>query len=53
MRVLLIDDERMALRYLEKLLQNIEGLQLVGKFQDPREALEVIQKKGQTLCFWM
>lgn len=50
-RVLLIDDERMALRYLEKLLQNIEGLQLVGKFQDPREALEVIQKKRPDLVF--
>ncbi|MEJ8545251.1 response regulator [Brevibacillus borstelensis] len=48
---MLVDDERMALRYLENMLQNIEGLQLVGKFQNPREALEVIQEARPDLVF--
>ncbi|WP_232697996.1 response regulator [Brevibacillus daliensis] len=49
--MLLIDDERLALRYLENMLQDIKDLQIVGKFQDPRQALEEMQQVKPDLVF--
>lgn len=51
LRVMLIDDESLALRYMEKLLQGIEGLEIVGKFQDPSKALLEIQMVNPDVVF--
>ncbi|UFJ41044.1 response regulator [Brevibacillus humidisoli] len=40
MRAILVDDERLALNSLGKLLQEVDELEIVGKYQDPRLALE-------------
>src|SRR5690606_41871105 len=43
-KVILIDDEPLALAYLEKLIGEIENLIILGKYSDPRTALEAIKR---------
>ncbi|MVP00988.1 response regulator [Paenibacillus lutrae] len=49
MKVIIVDDEKLALRKIEKLLGDQEGLnteiELVGAYQDPVEALEAVQRE--------
>lgn len=40
MKAILVDDERLALSHLELLLREIGGVEIVGQYQDPRQALE-------------
>lgn len=40
MRVLLIDDEEIALEVLEIMTSNIEGIEIVGKYTNPVLALQ-------------
>ncbi len=40
MRVLLVDDEELALDVLQRLLMQIDGIEVVGKFTNPFMALE-------------
>lgn len=43
MKVLLVDDEFLALEYMEKLLNKIEGVTVAGKFINPLEAFEAVK----------
>lgn len=43
MRVILVDDERLALMRLEKLVNAIENCEVIGTYMDVRKAIEHIQ----------
>ncbi|MDY7222574.1 response regulator [Halalkalibacterium halodurans] len=46
MRIILVDDEPLALAYLEKLLVEIGGLTIIGSYTNPNQAIQsVIQHK--------
>ncbi|MFM1652891.1 response regulator [Brevibacillus sp. B_LB10_24] len=49
--MLLIDDERLSLQFMEKMLQDVEGLQLMGKYQDPRQALDDLPRFKPDVVF--
>ncbi|KQL45663.1 hypothetical protein AN963_11425 [Brevibacillus choshinensis] len=51
MKVVLIDDERLALNYLEKMLQGNEELEIVKMFSDPIQAIEEIQQIKPEMVF--
>ena len=42
MRAILVDDEHLALRYLGKLLQEIDGVEIIGTYMNPYEAIGAI-----------
>lgn len=51
MRVLLVDDEKMALEVLERQLMQIEGIQITGKYTDPGKALDKFRAEGADIVF--
>lgn len=51
MRVLLIDDEEMALEVLERMLNKIEGVQILGKYTNPGKALERLKEERADAVF--
>ncbi|MED4583008.1 response regulator [Brevibacillus choshinensis] len=51
MKVVLIDDERLALNYLEKMLQGNEELEIVKMYSDPIQAIEEIQQIKPEMVF--
>lgn len=51
MRVLLIDDEKLALDMLESLLNKIDGIEIVGKYQNPESGLQNIRKEQVDVIF--
>ena len=51
MNVLLIDDEYLALHYLEKLLTEVSDVNVVGTYTNPHEGLEAVLQKKPDLVF--
>ncbi|MGE5704911.1 MAG: response regulator [Clostridia bacterium] len=51
MKAILIDDERLALLYLERQLSGIEGMQIVGTFEDPFIGKRAIETSDVDLVF--
>lgn len=51
MKAILIDDERPALRQLEQLLQEVEGIQITGKFLSAKEGLNHLTTKQTDVVF--
>lgn len=51
MRVILIDDEPLALEHMEKLLLDIGGLKVIGKYLNPKEGLKAIMEKRPDAVF--
>lgn len=51
MNVILVDDESLALEYLEQLLINIEGLNVIGKYTNPLEAKSSILREKPSIVF--
>lgn len=51
MRVILIDDEFLALEYLERLLTKIGGTRIIGKYINPHEALEAVLQLEPDVVF--
>ncbi|WP_232697478.1 response regulator [Brevibacillus daliensis] len=55
MKAIIVDDERLALRMMEKLLSEQTGtadnLEVVGTFQDPYKALKAVQQETIDLAF--
>lgn len=51
LRVLLVDDEFLALNLLENFVARVPDLQLVGKCQSPLRALELLQQSPVDLLF--
>ncbi|TKG91978.1 response regulator transcription factor [Puteibacter caeruleilacunae] len=50
-RCLVIDDERLAREYLKNYISKIPELELVGEFNSPLKATELIKKGGVDLLF--
>lgn len=51
MKVMLIDDEQLAIDMLEVLLSNMNGIEIVGKFTNPHIALESLQELEVDIIF--
>ena len=51
LRVLIVDDEPLALDYMETLLASVPDVQLVGRCRSGREALAELQKQAVDLMF--
>lgn len=51
MRVILIDDEPLILAYFEKLLKKIGGIDIIGTYINPYEALKMIQQDAPDIIF--
>lgn len=51
MKAVLIDDESLALNYLEHQLLTIDGVEIIGKFTDPICGKEAIEKNDVNLVF--
>ncbi|MBM7715159.1 response regulator [Siminovitchia sp. FSL H7-0308] len=51
MRVILIDDESLALEFLEKKLDEIGGIEIIGKYNDAYKGLEEITKNHPDAVF--
>ncbi|MEK3912138.1 response regulator [Paenibacillus sp. FSL H7-0331] len=51
MKVLLVDDEPAMLLAMKRLLSNMEGVELVGSFQNAAEALDFIRDSEVDLAF--
>ncbi|MED1954589.1 response regulator [Brevibacillus centrosporus] len=46
-----MDDERLAIQYMEKILDGIEGIEIVGRYQDSVKALHDIQSLRPDVVF--
>ena len=51
MKVMIVDDERLALRSMERLLQQVGGVHIVGAYQNPQQALDAVRDDGPELVF--
>lgn len=51
MRVLLVDDEPLALDILERMLKEVNDIEIVGKYTDPRQVLENIARLEVDVLF--
>ena len=51
LRVLLVDDEPLALDYMTELLSTVEGIEIIGRCRSGREALAVLQTESVDLMF--
>ncbi|SHO48493.1 response regulator [Anaerocolumna xylanovorans] len=51
MRVLLVDDEEIALEVLERMLKKIGDIQILGKYTDPEKALARLKTEGADAVF--
>src|SRR5690606_16533957 len=51
MRVIVVDDEQLGLARMEKLIEEIEGVQLIGTFIDPHRALHALKKEQPDIVF--
>ncbi len=51
LRCIAIDDEELALELLEDNISKVEYLELVGKFNNPLKAIQVLQEKSIDLVF--
>jgi two-component system, LytTR family, response regulator len=51
LKAILVDDERLALHYLEKLLRECGGLEIVGRYQNPRRALDELPQVKPDVIF--
>ncbi|GIP34175.1 response regulator [Paenibacillus sp. J2TS4] len=50
-KAILVDDERLALRHLEQLLLDFGEFEIIGKYQDPREALKAASISKPDIVF--
>ncbi|MEZ2660331.1 response regulator [Aneurinibacillus aneurinilyticus] len=51
MRAVLVDDEKLALNYLEKLLSGHGDFEIIGKYQNPDQAFEAIVRDKPDVVF--
>ena len=51
MKVILIDDEELSLRYLEYLLITIGEFEIVGKYTDPFKGRQAVQEHDIDIVF--
>ena len=51
MRTILVDDERLALQYLGKLLGEIDDIQIIGTYMNPYEAIGAILVEKPDIVF--
>lgn len=51
LRVILVDDEALALYHMEKLLEKIDGVVIVGKFENPYQGVEASLRERPDVIF--
>lgn len=51
MRAIIVDDELLALRDMNKLLQELESIEVVGQYQDPRLVMDAVKQLKPDIVF--
>jgi two-component system LytT family response regulator len=51
MKVIIVDDESLALRSLEKVMNEIGGVDIIGMYQDPRQVIEAVVRDKPDILF--
>lgn len=51
MRAIIVDDELLALRDMNKLLQELDGIEVVGQYQDPRLVVDAVKQLKPDIIF--
>lgn len=51
LRVYLVDDEPLALRRLSRMLERVEGVELIGSATEPEEAIAALTADPPDVCF--
>lgn len=51
MKAIIVDDEKLALHSLEKVLNGISGVDIIGMYQDPRQVIEVVVRDQPDVLF--
>ncbi|WP_282937601.1 response regulator [Paenibacillus sp. RC67] len=51
MKAMLVDDERLALMQLEKILKEIPGIEVIGTYLEPNQAIEAVGKLMPDVVF--
>ncbi|CAM4158563.1 response regulator [Lederbergia lenta] len=51
MKVILVDDEPILLTHLEKLFKDIDGIQLIGMYSNPYQAIEAVLRDKPDVVF--
>jgi len=52
-KVLLVDDEYLALQLLENFVQQVPELELVAKTKSPNEAIDILNQNLLIYFFWI
>ena len=52
MKVIIVDDESFAIEALEYVLEDMEGVEVAGAFQNASEALDFVRDHKVDLPFW-
>lgn len=50
-KVLLVDDEILNLRYLKSIIEKIDGIEIIGSFTQPLQAIEFMDKTKVDIAF--
>jgi two-component system LytT family response regulator len=51
MKVIIVDDESLALRSLERVMNEIGGVDIIGMYQDPRRVIEAVVRDNPDIVF--
>jgi two-component system LytT family response regulator len=51
MKVIIVDDESLALRSLEKVMNEVGGVDIIGMYQDPRQVIEAVVRDKPDIMF--
>lgn len=51
MKVILVDDERLALEVMERMIREIDSFKVIGKYTNPHQALEAITREEPDVAF--
>lgn len=51
MKVIIVDDDRLSLEVLAKMLRDIGDLEIIGKYRDARRALETVRRDRPDVVF--
>lgn len=51
LRTIIVDDEKLSIEYLEHLLKDVNGVEIVGKYTDGHVVLEEFERKSPELVF--
>ncbi|GIO24900.1 response regulator [Oceanobacillus sp. J11TS1] len=51
LRICIVDDENLALQYLDSLLNKMDDVQVIGKFNDPQNIIDYVRRQNVDIVF--